>query len=356
MARRSRRAKLLLPLGLLILVGLTVWRLVLTGPERAPYEFGGMTMGTTYSVKIDAPLTAAERAAIADTIDGRLTEVDRLMSTYDSASELSRFNRHASTEPFVVSPPVLEVFAIARAVSERSGGAFDVTVAPLVDAWGFGPAGRPSAAPTEAQLSSLRTRMGYRLVRADRAAGTLVKENPNTVLDLSAVAKGYGVDRVADALLTLGIGSFLVEVGGELRAGGRKRDGTAWRVGIERPDTAMRSVYRALDLIDEAIATSGDYRNFYEYDGMQYAHIIDPRTGRPIPYTGASVTVIDPRAAVADAWATALSVLGPDEGYDLAERELVAALFVIPSDDGFTSKGTTRFRQRHHGAPVNESR
>lgn len=339
----------LLPLGLVILAGLTVWRLVLTQPAPPLYEFRGATMGTMYAVKIDAPLTPAERAAIADTIKGRLAEVNRLMSTYDSASELSRFNRHESTTPFAVSPLLLEVVGIAQKISERSEGAFDVTVAPLVDAWGFGPAGRPSAAPTESELHSLKTRVGYRQVTADSEAGMLVKRNPKTVLDLSAVAKGYGVDRVADALMQLGASSFLVEVGGELRAGSGKRDGTPWRVGIERPDTALRSVYRPINLVNQGVATSGDYRNFYVLDGVRYAHIIDPRTGRPIPWVGFSVTVVHPKAAVADAWATALTVLGPDRGYAVAEREGIAALFVVPSEGGFTSRETAAFQQPRLG-------
>ncbi len=345
MWRVTTWAKVLLPVGIVILMGLTVWRVVLTERGAPVHEYAGVTMGTTYAVKVDARLTAKQRKAIADTIEQRLSEVDGLMSTYDTTSELSRFNRHESTDPFVVSSLMLEVFATAREVSERSGGAFDVTVAPLVDAWGFGPPGRVAAAPSETHLSTLRSGVGYEKVQIDREAGTLVKTHPQTVADLSAVAKGYGVDRVSSALADLGIGSFLVEVGGEIKATGMKRDGTPWRVGIERPDTAMRAVYRGVDLIDEAVATSGDYRNFYEHHGVRYAHIIDPRTARPIPYAGASVTVVHASAAMADAWATALSVLGPDEGYDLAEREGVAALFVVRTDSGYSAHATPAFRQ-----------
>lgn len=234
---------------------------------------------------------------------------------------------------------------MAFEVSERSGGAFDVTVAPLVDAWGFGPGGW-TPPPDEALLPALRERVGYRQIQFDRAAGTMSKTSPETVVDLSAIAKGYGAERIASGLLELGFGRFLVEVGGELKAVGTRRDGRAWRIGIEKPDQAVRAVYAAVDLVDQALATSGDYRNFQERDGGLYAHIIDPRVGTPIGVQGASVSVAHTNAALADAWATALMVLGPQVGYDLAEREGIAALFVMQSNGAFRSRSTSAFADR----------
>lgn len=340
-----RRSVLASLIALLLLAALFVSRGVLR--ERGPeiHEISGLTMGTTYTVMVATELTPAHSAEVRDTIAARLETVNRLMSTYDTASELSRFNRHESLEPFPVSPQTLEVFEIARAVSEASGGAFDVTVGPLVDAWGFGPRGRPSTPPDETELRRLRERVGYQRIVIDVAAGTLVKTHPGTVVDLSAVAKGYGVDQVAEALDALGFTAFMVEVGGEIRARGRKADGSPWRAGIELPGAEVRSVYRAVDLVDMAVATSGDYRNYYEIDGVRYAHILDPRTGRPARHAGASVSVLHQRAAVADAWATALGVLGPEEGWRVAEREGLAAYFLTRVGDGLEARATSAFER-----------
>ncbi len=334
----------LLSLSLVLLGTLTLWR-VRVGPAPSPHEFTGLTMGTSFNVKVDGDLGAGEIDRVREVIEARLDRVNRLMSTYDSTSELSRLNRHLSTDPFSVSPDLLEVLAMAREISERSGGAFDVTVAPLVDAWGFGPGEQPPRTPDALQLAALRETVGYRRILLDRAAGTVAKTNPETVVDLSAIAKGYGVERVASDLLGLGLTRFLVEVGGELKAAGTTRDGREWRVGIELPDEATRALYGTVGLNDQAIATSGDYRNFLEDQGVRYAHIIDPRTGSPILLSGASVSVVHDNAAMADAWATALTVLGPVAGHELAEREGVAALFVMRSDTTFRSRATRAFTE-----------
>ena len=249
------------------------------------------------------------------------------------------------TDP-VAAVPLLEVLAIAREISERSGGAFDVTVAPLVDAWGFGPPGRPAARPADSELAALRARVGYDRLVVDPVARTIAKTVPETVVDLSAIAKGYAVERVSAALRELGLDRFLVEVGGEVKAVGTRADGRAWRVGIERPDVAARAVHGVVELVDEAVATSGDYRNFYEEDGRMYAHVIDPRTGLPVPFRGASVSVVHPDATAADAWATALTVLGPEAGFELARREDLAAVFVMRSAEGYQTRETPRFSGR----------
>jgi thiamine biosynthesis lipoprotein len=259
---------------------------------------------------------------------------------------LSHFNRHRSTDPFPVSAELLEVLAMAREVSERSGGAFDVTVAPLVDAWGFGPEGRARRTPDEPHLAALREKVGYRRILLDREAGTVVKTRAETVVDLSGIAKGHGVEHVASGLMEIGLTRFLVEVGGELKATGTRREGRAWRVGIESPDETARTLYATVDLVDEAIATSGDYRNFHESDGVRYSHIIDPRIGSPIPFSGTSVSVIHDNAAMADAWATALTVLGPLAGHELAEREGIAALFLTRSNTAFRAHTTDAFTER----------
>lgn len=349
--RLSPRAKILLPLGLVLLIGFTVHRLFFTSPPPLPVAIRGEVMGTTYSVRLDVPsLVGEERERVEAAVKERLDEVDGLMSTYDSTSQLSRFNARASTDPFPVSPLILDVVEVAQRVSAATDGAFDVTVGPLVEAWGFGSRPQPPTAPEPDELARLEALVGYRGLTVDTVAGTLTKAVPGMEVDLSAVAKGYAVDRVAEALEELGYSRYLVEVGGELRAGAAKADGTAWRVAIETPDAAVRAVYGVVEITDRSVATSGDYRNFYELDGVEYAHLIDPRTGRPVLHAGASVSVIHPRDAVADAWATALSVLGPEEGFEVAEREGLAALFITRDGDGYAARATAAFQERY-GVP-----
>lgn len=292
-------------------------------------------MGTTYSVKFVARSPSPNRLrSIQDSVVNRLDGVDGAMSTYDPDSELSRFNRHVSTDPFPVSAGVLEVFLLAQRVSVESDGAFDVTVGPLVDAWGFGPDGGPAAIPDDGRIEELRRHVGFRKIAIDSASSSLVKRDPQVIADLSAIAKGYAVDRVAVLLVDLGFADFLVEVGGELRAGGAKPDGVPWVVGVEAPVPDTRSLYATMELGDESVATSGDYRNFWEVDGRRYSHIIDPRTGRPLPYVGAAVTVIHERAVLADAWATAMTVLGPQGGGAVADGLDLQVIFIQQGESG----------------------
>jgi thiamine biosynthesis lipoprotein len=345
------RARILLPLFLVLLVAFSAYRLVCAPPPPAASEFTGRTMGTIYSVKVAAPdLPAEAHGAIQRAIEERLDRVDRLMSTYLPDSELSRFNRHGANEPFPVAPETLEVFRIAREVSELSGGAFDVTVGPLVAAWGFGATDRIPAPPSEAELALLRARVGFQRIEIT-AAGTLTKTLAGAVCDLSAIAKGYAVDQVAAALRGLGYEDFLVELGGEVRAQGRRPDGAFWRVAIERPDSVPRGVFDVVPLRDVALATSGDYRDYYEVGGRRISHTIDPRTGHPVEHALASVSVLHSDAVRADALATALNVLGPEAGYALAEREGLAAYFILRQEDGsFTSLVTPDFERARDAA------
>lgn len=330
--------------ALVALAGLAVWRPLARGDD-AVHEFTGPTMGATFAVSVDADLSPDERARVREAIDVQLDRVNRLMSTYDPGSEVSRFNRHESTEPFAVSTEVLAVLARAAEVSERSGGAFDVTVAPIVDAWGFGATDPSGPRPDEGELDSLLTLVGYRGLALDLESGTVSKPDPAIRIDLSAIAQGYAADAVAAALGQLGLSSYLVDVGGEIRAAGTRRSGRPWRVGVERPDDAG-GLWGTAEIRDEGVATSGDYRNWFEEAGVRYAHIIDPRTGQPTRMRGASVTVIHESAALADAWATALCVLGPDEGYELARREGLAAVFITRSDGGLSVRLTPAMEGR----------
>ncbi len=340
------RARIALPLCAVALAALAIHRLVLVDPAASYVEFTGRTMGTTYSVKVaESDLAGDERAWLSNEIGRQLDRVDASMSTYIDDSELSRLNRHRTRQPFRVSPQTFAVFQIAQTVSDMSGGAFDITVRPLVTAWGFGATDRPPAPPNSEDLTALQQRVGYRKISLDPRESQITKLHPDTECDLSAIAKGHGVDRVAEALMAEGYHDFLIEVGGELRAGGRKSDANPWRVGIERPDAAVRTTERIVDLRDMALATSGDYRNYYEVDGQRISHTIDPRRGRPIHHHLASVSVLHPEAVWADALATALNVLGPEEGLAWAEENEIAALLLVRDADGqFRISETRAFR------------
>jgi thiamine biosynthesis lipoprotein len=304
------------------------------GPEPSnQWVLTGQTMGTAFTVKIVVPPgsevgQSEVEGAIRDAVDA----VDFVMSTYRDDSELSRFNRHG-TEPFQVSESMIEVVSEARRVAELSAGAFDVTVGPLVDAWGFGP--DPVADPPDAEtIAALLAYGGFDKIDIDPEQRTLIKDDEAIRCDLSAIAKGYAVDRVAHELVRLGLTDFMVEIGGEVRASGRKTVGEAWRIGIERPEAGPGGLWSAVTLVDTAMATSGDYRNYYERDGVRISHTIDPRIGHPITHKLASVSVIHPSCMTADALATALSVLGPEDGRAMVEREGLAALFLIRAAEG----------------------
>jgi thiamine biosynthesis lipoprotein len=318
--------------------------LALAGCAPRQETFQGLALGTTYTVKVVgvSGTSGAGRQAIRSAIASELEFVDARMSTYREDSELSRFNRFAGSEPFEMSPETLEVFRRGLEISRETEGAFDITVAPLVSAWGFGPGQRPLEVPDEATLAALRKRVGYQKLVIENTG--VRKSRPDVRCDLSAIAKGYAVDRIAQALDRMHVRNYMVEVGGEIRTKGRNFHGKRWRIGIERPDPSQRSILRVLDLDEQALATSGDYRNFYVKDGLSLSHLIDPRTGRPIDHGLASVTVVHEECTSADAYATALVVLGPEKGHALAERLGLAALFVIRDEQGgLVQKGTSAF-------------
>jgi FAD:protein FMN transferase len=317
-------------------------------PGRA--VLAGSTMGTSFSVVLstEGKLDVDDLVGLQGAIDAELIAVNRQMSTYLADSELSRFNRDPGPEPFAVSRELVELVALAKQVSADSEGAFDVTVGPLVDAWGFGAESDGERRELDAvEITALRGVVGDAKLRVDRAARTLAKQVPGLRVDLSAIAKGHGCDRVGAVVEAAGWTDYMVEIGGEVWARGDNPDGEAWKLGVERPsgDAAGDRVVQAIVRVrDAGVATSGDYRNYWERDGVRYSHTVDPRTGRPITHTLASVTVIHPEsAALADAWATALSVLGPEQGPALAERLGLAAYFLIRVGEGYEARATPAF-------------
>ena len=301
---------------------------VLTGP----------TMGTSYTIKI---IGSIDKPKLQSQIDAELAHINALMSTYDEQSELSRFNQSPVSTSFPVAIELQNVLQMSQKIHDESNGAFDVTVGPLVNIWGFGPGFTGNKIPDDGQIEEAMVRTGFRFLSLDD--GRLVKSK-DIYVDLSAIAKGFAVDQLADILDSEMVTDYLIEVGGELRAKGRNSRGEAWSVAIESPDATGRSIYRVLELDNMGMATSGDYRNFFEVDGVRYSHTIDPRTGWPVNHNVASVTVIAKSAAMADGYATAINVLGVVEGLRLAEDQNLAVLVIIKEEDGFSEQSSAALK------------
>ncbi|MBX3438354.1 MAG: FAD:protein FMN transferase, partial [Planctomycetaceae bacterium] len=269
------------------------------------------------------------------------------MSLWRNDSELTQFNQSKSLEWMAVSPETARVVAAAIEISRATQGAFDPTVSPLVRLWNFGPDVERRQIPTDAELAEARRHVGTELLEVRLSPPALKKLDPDLHLDLNAIAKGDAVDRVADLLDTLSPGGYMVEIGGEMRTRGTKENGAPWSIGIEAPMADRRVVHSIVPLRDAALATSGNYRNFVEVDGQRISHTIDPRTGRPASHDLASVSVIAADCMTADAWATALMVLGPDEGLSLAESNQVEALFLVWTGDRLEERTTSGFPAAH---------
>lgn len=294
--------------------------------EDAPTEIDGAIMGTYYRVLAYGQSTPAT----ADGIHAVLNDIDTRMSTWRPDSELSLFNASLTTDWHPLSSPTVEVIAHAQRTSEQTAGAFDASVGPLVDIWGFG-AGTNQAIgdrPGADTVEAARARIGYRSLDVDRRAHRVRKKRPDLQLDLSGIAKGYAVDRVCQWLDDKGFAAYLVDIGGELRARGRKPDSRTWTVGIERPIRGPREPQMLVALNNQAIATSGNYRQFYEWDDRRYSHTMDPRTGEPVEHELLSATVLADTTMQADAWSTSLMVLGPEAGLAFAEEYSIAAIFM----------------------------
>ncbi|SEA44136.1 FAD:protein FMN transferase [Marinobacterium iners] len=325
---------------------LAVFVLGLLGCDSRPRErivsFDGLTMGTSFSVKWVAE-DDTRVASIRAKAGALLAEVNRQMSTYIDDSELSKLNSVELGYAQTIPAELMFVLQESQRISEWTDGAFDVTVGPLVNLWGFGPDGRIIHAPTDEQIEHLRERIGYRFVELIPATRQ-VRRLGEQYIDLSAIAKGYGVDALANLLEQEGVDRYLVEIGGELRAEGLKPDGSAWKLAIEAPVAGVERVAQTIiSLESDAVATSGDYRNYFEEDGVRYSHTIDPRTARPITHRLASVTVIRPTCAEADALATALMVMGEEQGYNFAIEHNVKAFFISKGAEGFITRATPDF-------------
>jgi thiamine biosynthesis lipoprotein len=309
----------------------------------------GLTMGTSYAVELATPIGDAARRALTGLIEVELAAIDRTMSTYDPQSELSLFNKRQDLRWIPASQGLREVLDSASRISTATQGAFDVTVGPLVDVWGFGPQYRSQRVPNDEIIGRVRESVGYQHLQIDPSAGAIRKTHSRTQVDLNSIAPGYGVDRVAAILDRQGFGGYLVEIGGEFRARGTTAAGRPWRVGIERPVEGRRVVGEIVVLENRAIGTSGTTKDFFEQDGRRYSHSIDPATGRPVDHPPMAVSAVADTAMEADGWATALLVLGPERGYALAQARGLAAIFVTASGPSFDVRVTDALRGHLHG-------
>ncbi|MBY8230993.1 FAD:protein FMN transferase [Vibrio fluvialis] len=318
--------------------------LLLAGCEQPPQQvhLSGPTMGTSYNIKYLQQDGLPSSDDLHKEIDRLLEEVNDQMSTYRKDSELSRFNQYQGIDPFEVSNQTATVVREAIRLNGLTEGALDVTVGPLVNLWGFGPEARPEVVPTDAELAERKANTGIHHLSVE--GNKLSKDLPHLYVDLSTIAKGWGVDVVANYIESQGIHNYMVEVGGEIRLKGLNRDGVPWRIAVEKPTVDERSIQEIIEPGDMAIATSGDYRNYFERDGVRYSHIINPQTGRPIHNRVVSVTVLDKSCMTADGLATGLMVLGDEKGIEIAEQSHIPVFMIVKTDDGFKEIASSAFK------------
>lgn len=310
--------------------------------DQATLRFSGNTMGTTYNVTIVGVPDGVTQAGLANAIKDALKRVNSQMSNWDTKSEISRFNQATTTTPVDISPELAHVMAGANRVHMLSQGRFDVTLGPLIDLWGFGAKQPGDPVPSDAEIAAALENVGQgRLLHFDPAARNLQKSIPGLEINLSAIAKGYGADAVATRLRSMGVENYLVEIGGDLVSSGVNDKGEEWRIGIERPDAGSQMIQMILPISEMGMATSGDYRNFFEQDGVRYSHIIDPRTGRPVTHRTTSVSVLAENAMMADALATAMLVLGQEAGLRIANDHGLAVFFISRAPAGSDAYFTT---------------
>jgi len=307
-----------------------------TSDAEREHLIEGRTMGTTYHITV---VTGAREGikGLKEKVDRRLEAINQVFSTYIKDSEISRFNAlKTSGEKFRVSVDFIQVMKVGRKIHQLSEGAWDATVNPLVDLWGFGPTRHPPRMPPEAEIKTLLQNIGFDRIQIQEP-NFLVKNIAAVTLDLNSIAKGFAVDQVSALVAANGFKNYLVEIGGEIYAAGRRPDGKYWRVGINRPqkDAAFNEVYKTVAIKDQAFATSGDYRNFFEIGGVRYSHVIDPRSGYPVSNGVVSVSVIAENCTLADGLATAIMVMGAEKGLQLVNRlEKVECLVVVETSDG----------------------
>ncbi len=305
----------------------------------------GRTMGTVYGVSFYRLPPTLTTNALTESLNQLFLTLDREMSTYRPDSEISRFSDYQSTNWFPVSKETAFVIEDALRVSRLSQGAFDITVAPLVQLWGFGPDRHTGQIPSETAIASTKRKVGYTHLEARLNPPALRKDIPELAIDLGGIGKGYGADAMAQLLDSLGVTDYLVNIGGETKAKGNSHFGRPWHVGVEKPVENVREIERVVALANQGMSTSGDYRNFFFANGQRYAHIIDPHTGHPVTNGVAAACIIQSSTMHADALAKTFIVMGPEAGYRFAVEQHFPVLMIIRTDKGFVEKMTPEFEK-----------
>ena len=303
-----------------------------------PVALTGRALGTTWTVKFLQPAPPLNPATLTARISATLERLEQQFSTYRPNSELSRFNTARTTDWITVSPELARVATDCRALSVLTGGAFDATIFPLIDLWGFGPQRRSGPPPSATEISAARSRTDFRRLESRASPPALRKTSANLAADFSSMAKGFAADTIAAQLSALGSTDHYVQIGGDIATAGPR----PWRVAIEQP-AGSAPLAHVFDLAGQSLSTSGDAHNSFTHAGRRYGHILDPRTGEPVASPLASVSVVAPTCAQSSARATALFVLGPDAGFALAVRERWSALFLIREGPSFTAHPTPEF-------------
>lgn len=313
-------------------------------------SLSGHTMGTTYSIKyVNSGENSLSPDEVHENVENILKDVNNKMSTYIPTSELSQFNHNTQLNtPIEISADLATVIKEAIRLNQVTEGKLDVTVGPLVNLWGFGPEKRIDKRPTDQELAKRRAWVGIDKLKLTEQSGKfyLEKTVPQLYIDLSSIAKGFGVDQVANYIETINKTDYLVEIGGEIRAKGKNIENKPWQIAIEKPEfDGSRAVEEIIGLHNLAMATSGDYRNYFEENGQRFSHEIDPSTGSPIQHRLASITVLSPSSMTADGLSTGLFVLGDERALEVAEKENLAVYLIIKTEKGFENKMSSAFKK-----------
>jgi thiamine biosynthesis lipoprotein len=305
-------------------------------------RFDGPTMGSSYSIQYVRHAGLPAPAEVRLQVEKILSDVDRQMSTYRSDSDIERFNNLPANHCQTMPAPILELVRVGERLSLQSDGSYDLTVEPLLNLWGFGPQAREEKVPSAEALAEVQQRVGHNHLRIE---GDQLCKDAAVEVDFNSIAAGYAVDTIAAELEALGIHDYLAEATGELKAVGKKLDGSPWRIALEEPRDDQQVAERIIAVDGYGVSTSGDYRNYFEQGGRRYSHTFDARTGTPVLHTLASVTVIHPSALMADGLSTLLLILGPERGWDYAQTHDIAAFFVIRADTGFVTRTNQAFER-----------
>ncbi|MBF8756448.1 FAD:protein FMN transferase [Pseudomonas guariconensis] len=328
--------------------GLLLTLMFLAGCDQAPSleRFGGLTMGSSYSIQYVREPGGPSRLEVQEAVEIILRDIDEQYSTYRGDSAVSRFNQLQAGQCQVLGKDMWTLIGFGQQLAEQSQGAFDLTVEPLLDLWGFGPQARQEHVPDPLQLAQVRQRVGYHHLHIE---GDALCKDAAVELDFNSIAAGHAVDLIAERLEAMGVANFLAEATGELKAVGRKPDGSAWRVALELPREDRQIARQVIAVDGLAVSTSGDYRHYFKDNGRRYSHTFDARLGRPVEHDLAAVTVLDASALQADGYSTLLLILGPEQGWDFAVSHGIAAMLVTRAEGGFVSRATPAFEQALKG-------